>query len=228
MGLRGPKPKADIIWSPEIAYATGLIASDGCLYKDGRHIDLTSKDIEQLGNFMRCIGREIPVTLKQSTYANGPTPRVQFSDVTLYNFFVRIGITPNKSHTIGILDIPDEYFFDFLRGSFDGDGTFYSYIDTRWKNSFMFYIEFISASSAHVGWIREVLKEQLGVFGHITVSKGSKVIQLKYAKRETLLILERLYPNSRVICLSRKRLKIQEALRIVGKSLPEKTLNTDI
>lgn len=33
-----------ITWSPEIAYAVGLLTTDGSLSIDGRHIDFTSKD----------------------------------------------------------------------------------------------------------------------------------------------------------------------------------------
>jgi len=56
MGLRGPKPKkkggVKIKWSSNFAYAIGLLASDGCLSSDGRHIILTSRDREQLENYM--------------------------------------------------------------------------------------------------------------------------------------------------------------------------------
>ena len=38
--------------------------------------------------------------------------------------------------------MPKKYFFDFLRGHFDGDGSFYSYWDKRWKSSYMFYVSF--------------------------------------------------------------------------------------
>ena len=53
----GPKPKntVDTSWSPNLSYAVGLLASDGCLLGDGRHIDLTSKDKEQILNFQRKI-----------------------------------------------------------------------------------------------------------------------------------------------------------------------------
>lgn len=33
-------------WSKKLAYLVGLITADGCLSKDGRHIDFTSKDKE--------------------------------------------------------------------------------------------------------------------------------------------------------------------------------------
>ncbi len=39
-------------WNANLAYAVGLIAADGCLSKDGRHIILVSKDIEQLLDFL--------------------------------------------------------------------------------------------------------------------------------------------------------------------------------
>ena len=53
MGKRGPKPKKKIStnWSAELAYAVGLIATDGCLSKDKRHIDFTSKDKELIKTF---------------------------------------------------------------------------------------------------------------------------------------------------------------------------------
>lgn len=220
MKKRGARPKRGVVrWSGELAYAVGLMVTDGCLSSDGRHLDLTSKDRQQLLNFMRCIRKDVAIGTKktpQGTLVN----RVQFSDVVLYRFLVSIGLTPQKTHTIGPIVIPRKYFFDFLRGHFDGDGTFYSYYDSRWKTSFMFYLIFASASKAHITWLQGELRERLKVKGHITTAVGHSVIQLKYAKRETLLILKKMYPKRSVICLSRKRLKIAKTLRIVGKSLP--------
>ena len=47
--------KVEIKWSPNFAYAIGLITTDGCLYNDGRHMNLTSKEIEVIMNFKRCL-----------------------------------------------------------------------------------------------------------------------------------------------------------------------------
>ena len=57
MGKRGPKPKylVSTEWNPGLAYAVGLLASDGSLSCDGRHIDLTSIDIDQLENFNKAL-----------------------------------------------------------------------------------------------------------------------------------------------------------------------------
>lgn len=209
------------MWSPELAYAIGLIATDGNLSTSGRHISLTSKDVPQLKTFLNCIGRpDIRIAVKTGSYRPSIT-HVQIGDVVLYNFLLSIGLMPNKTKRLGVLEIPDKYLFDFLRGHHDGDGSFYSYYDPRWRKSFMFYLIFLSASPAHVYWIRESLERLLGVRGHIGTAKNSCVVQLKYAKREALIILKHLYQNPRVVCLARKRLKIERALRIVGESLPK-------
>jgi hypothetical protein len=134
--------------------------------------------------------------------------------VLFYKFLLSIGFTPNKSKTIGELLIPDEYFFDFLRGSFDGDGTFYSYWDKRWRSSHMFYLEFISSSHSHLDWIRKKLNAHLIISGHVSNDVKKSTIQLKYAKKEALEVIGKMYYNRRVVCLSRKRLKIEKALKV--------------
>ncbi|KKU84947.1 MAG: Intein-containing protein, partial [Parcubacteria group bacterium GW2011_GWA2_47_8b] len=144
---------------------------------------------------------------------------VQFGDVSFYHFLISIGITPKKSKTIGELKIPDAYFFDFLRGHHDGDGTFYSYWDPRWRSSFMFYTEFISASKKHIDWLRRQLARFLDIKGHITKDSKGSTYQLKYAKVESLKLLPKLYYDRTVVCLSRKRRKIERALKVAGKQL---------
>lgn len=212
------KPRRKVvIWTPELAYAIGLLATDGCLSLDGRHLELTSKDVEQLKNFMKCLNISVKIGTKKSGMTGKQLTRIQFGDVTLYRFLVDIGFTPAKTKTIGELKIPIKYFFDFLRGHHDGDGTFYSYFDPRWKNSFMYYLVFISASKKHVVWMQNKLKTLLKINGHVTTGRG--VYQLKYAKKESLKVLRRMYSERGVVCLKRKRLKIEHALGIIGEHL---------
>ncbi len=213
-----PLGKVKIKWSPEFAYAIGLLATDGCLSPDGRHITFVSMDIEQVENLARCFGLHNAIGMCQSGGGKYQR-RIQFGDVRLYRFLLSIGITPKKSKTIGTLNIPDKYFADFLRGHFDGDGTFYSYWDPRWKSSFMFYIELTSASKRHALWLQARIIELMGAFGRITKSKNNSVYRLKFAKAESLKLLPKLYYNPRVVCLSRKRLKVEKALRIINLTI---------
>jgi hypothetical protein len=143
--------------------------------------------------------------------------RVQFSDVAFYSFLNNIGLTPAKSLTMRDLKIPDKFFQSFLRGYFDGDGYSYSYYDKRWKNSFMFYVCFCSASVDFVSWIRRRISDSLKIDGHVgNPTKNNSCYQLKYSKREALILANYLYEDSYVIRLSRKHLKISQVLDIVN------------
>ena len=110
-------------WSPNVAYCVGLITTDGSLSKDGRHIDFTSKDLD----LVECIRRELTLENRIGTKGRGGSSaryfRIQFSNVDFYRWLCSIGLSPRKSLTLGELTIPDDFFADFLRGHFDGDGT---------------------------------------------------------------------------------------------------------
>jgi len=220
MGKRGIKPKGKIKikWSANFAYTIGLLVTDGNLSSDDRHIIFVSKDIEQINNFLKCLKIDVKIGKTTSGYDGGFSHRVQFGDVLFYKFLESVGIYANKSKTIGKIKIPNKYFFDFLRGCFDGDGCFYSYWDPRWKSSHMFYLTFSSASCTHILWFQEEVNKRLFIKGHISKSqrKGS-IYNLRYAKKDALEIIKKMYYNRNVICLSRKRIKIEKALKIEEK-----------
>ena len=141
MGKRGPKPKGKvkIKWSANFAYAIGLLVTDGCLSTDSRHIVFVSKDKDQIENFLFCLDLKTKIGKKNRNRKN-EAYQTQFGDVLFFKFLESIGLSQAKSLTVGKIDVPDKYFFDFLRGCFDGDGYSYSYWDPRWRSSFMFYV----------------------------------------------------------------------------------------
>jgi len=201
-------------WSAELAYAIGQITNDGNLSKDKRHIIFVSKDLQLIKTFQNCLGlKSKKIGLKGSGFS--PEKKyyfVQFSDIKLYKFLITIGLLTAKSKSLNKIRIPKKFFSAFIRGLFDGDGSFYSYLDKRWPSSFLFYLSFCSASLKHLSWLRREIKKQFKISGHINKQAYSGVHQLKYAKKEAKILIKQMYPSGKVPCLKRKYNKIILAL----------------
>lgn len=200
-----------VIWSRELAYAVGLIATDGCLTRD-RTIDLTSKDREQIEAFLRCLGR----TNKVSEVVRHDPPRryyrVQVGDRALYEWLISIGVGPRKSLTLGAISVPDEFAFDLVRGLLDGDGsvtTYFYEVPGGTRPYEALYTSFCSASTTHLVWLRELLERKSGIRGSVQTKRAASerwhdLMTLKYAKAESVTLLNRLYQGSESMRLERK------------------------
>ena len=218
MGKRGPKPKGrvDTTWRPELAYAVGLITADGSLSKDGRHIDLTSKDREQIETYKKCLGLlNVKTGNKKSTHSDKQEyHRVQFGDVLFYKFLTKIGLSPNKSKTIKKVKIPTKLFFDFVRGEWDGDGTIYCSRDKRWESSYIVSIAFASGSAPFLEWLQVEINARLSTTGHI--QKNTRAIQLRYARGDSRKLFDAMFYQKRIPHLSRKFAKAQKIFKMTG------------
>lgn|GEM_PF-366431 len=202
-------------WSSDFAYVVGLITTDGSLSKDKRHIDFTSKDLDLIKTLARILNLKNRIGKKSSSYGKQKIYyRIQFGNVKLYQFFMSIGLMPNKTKDIGALKIPSEYFCDFLRGHLDGDGFTLSYWDKRWKSSYMFYTGFVSASKKHLEWMHRRIKTLYHIEGILSFS-GRSTYQLMFAKKKSIQLLEKLYYSDTISCLKRKRSKIDTSLGII-------------
>jgi len=212
----------EFVWSSDLAYVVGLIATDGSLSKDGRHINLTSTDLEQINNFAQILNLKNKIGLKKGSFTNNRNCYyIQFGDVKFYRFLLSIGLCPNKSKTLGQLGIPDKFFADYLRGYLDGDGFTYSYWDKRWKSSFMLYTGFVSASKVHLQWMLGKISQLYSLKGNLKPS-GRSIYQLIYAKKNSLVLLSKMYYSDDVVRLGRKKFKIDEALGIIDMQAKSK------
>ena len=82
----------------------------------------------------------------------------------------------------------------------------------------MFYLTFSSASKEHILWLREKIYKNLMIKGHISKSqREGSIYNLRYAKKEAMVIIKKMYYDKKVICLSRKRVKIEKAIKINNK-----------
>jgi len=211
---RGPRPykNTSTRWTQELAYAVGLIATDGCLSIDGRHIDFTSKDRSLIVTFRKClkltnkIGRKTSGSTGQKNYFH-----IAFGDVQFYQWLHALGLTPHKSKTIEALRIPDQYFFEFLRGCWDGDGSLYAYWDKRWHSSYMYYLTFSSASILFLQWLHKTITRLTGIKGSIKLSTKSH--QLAFAKSASRVLFRKMFPSENIPFLKRKFIKARRIFK---------------
>jgi hypothetical protein len=196
--------KVKIEWSPEFAYAIGLITTDGNLSKNGRSVNFTSKDEELATTFKTCLGISNKIGLK---CRGGSKEKkyffVQCGDRNFYDFLLSIGLMPAKSKILGELKIPKEYFADFFRGCIDGDGSigFFSHPESRHPQ---LKLRLHSASLKFVEWIKLQIQDIVGIQGGWIETKKDGMNILCYAKADSLKILSFMYYDEAVHKLSRK------------------------
>ena len=212
--------RKDFPWSSNLAYAVGLIATDGNLSPDKRHISLTSCDLNLGKIFAKCLNKSNKPTLNPpSTISRKTCYRVQIGDVVLYNWLLRIGLTPNKSLSIKKIDIDYKYFPDFLRGNIDGDGSIIYYKDkyhTLINTNYVYdrlFVYFLSASKKYILWIQKTIQTIIKISGSVQtkgLSKNAKrdrqMYLLKFSTKEAKILLNYVYYKKNLPYLKRKYL----------------------
>jgi len=120
-------------WSSNMAYVLGFVVADGCVMKrkdrkDSFIFNITTKDREHLENIQKAMCSKYQIGLKSG---GGSRERnisfVQITNKEICLDLINLGVIPRKTYNLGEIKIPDEYFADFARGFFDGDGTVYIY-----------------------------------------------------------------------------------------------------
>jgi hypothetical protein len=202
----------DPTWTPTLAYAVGLIATDGGLVR-GRTISFPSADRELVEILLRCLGKSNSISIERSEGGN-IYYRTQIGDVAMHRWLVSIGIRPKKSLTIGAIDVPDAYLLSLARGLLDGDGSILNKVaradtkrraDYRWE---YLQTKFVSASLAHILWLQGSLNDATGLPGYVMTTKAKgrhrACYALRFSKRASLRLLPQLYVDPGAPCLTRK------------------------
>lgn len=162
------RPKANSnffkVWSNDMAYILGFIVTDGCLveHKNGYHaLNITNKNRSILKKMLRVMGSNHKISIKpRGGIPNNKYFQIQIRDRHIYGDLLRLGLTPRKSKTVRLPRIPNEFFGDFIRGCFDGDGSITTWRDPRWKNPWQMRTVFSSGSPVFLQEIQQKLHKQ--------------------------------------------------------------------
>jgi LAGLIDADG-like domain len=209
-------------WSEPMAYVVGLLATDGCMSKDRRHVVLTSRDLQLVETYLTCLGRPLRYTVGR-TRKGERIYYAQFADVAFYDWLLSIGLHPRKTLTLGAIDVPDEYLACLTRGLLDGDGTISVFTHAPTRSIYPNYtyerlwVFFLSASRSHIEWLQGRLERQFHVKGYVeTIVRRNKhdMFRLKFGKKESTQLLVKLYEDPTAPRLNRKWMKWRDyALR---------------
>jgi hypothetical protein len=114
------------------AYILGFIASDGCVQPELNRVKIDLKDSDE--DILRKIQNEIGHKNNLSRYSQeidigdkhytAHTSRLVISSKKMVEDLKKYGVVKNKSNILDVAleKIPDDFFFDYLRGVIDGDG----------------------------------------------------------------------------------------------------------
>src|SRR6266508_1205512 len=201
-------------WSDTMAYVVGLMATDGNLSGDGRHLAFDSGDLELIHTFLSCLGHPYAHTRSRRSERGGTGYQVVFSDVRFHRWLRGVGLMPRKSLILGGIDVPDEFLCPTLRGLFEGDGHISNFTHRPTLRTYPNYeyerlwVYFNSASRRHLEWIHARVARSRGLNGYIEKCPPregrNEFFRLKYGNHDSVVLLRAMYPNASVPKLERK------------------------
>lgn len=99
-------------------YLLGALLTDGNIFRDERNclIQMTSKDLDWLSILQQLIRCAVYPT--KDGHGN-----LSITSEEIYKILFDNGCTPNKSLTVRLPSVPNEYLPDLIRGCMDGDGS---------------------------------------------------------------------------------------------------------
>lgn len=187
------------------AYFLGFFSADGCNQKKSLSIQIQKRDSYILEPFQKLFQEEgyntnlnlnsRKIILSDSSIAT--YSRLRIYGKSLCDEVTSIGLPPNKSFTLKLPIIPDEFMPDYLRGLMDGDGT----ISVRRK---YIEIEIYSASYSFLESIMDWLYKNSNI-SHKNLKRHNSVYRIQLYGNESLEFCNIIYNQNPNLYLKRKK-----------------------
>jgi len=195
-------------WSSEMAYVLGFFAADGCMMKNKRgahfiEFQITDKDI--LLKIKGLLGSNHKIAEKKLRINWKTAYRLQIGSKIIFRDLLNLGLTPRKSKTIKLPDIPDKYFNHFARGYFDGDGNVHvQKRQDRKSKSSIIQTHFTCGSQNFLMQLQEKLRSlALAKGGNIVYYSGAH--RLRFSIKDSVKLYIFMYRDAKDLFLARKK-----------------------
>lgn len=195
--------------SKEKAYWLGMMLSDGSITNQ-YSVNLGLKDKEHIEKFKKAIGaiNNKIIEIQDNRWSKPCINyRLSIRDKKMVEDLRKYNCIPNKSYIeFDFPNIPEEYYYDFIRGYFDGDGSIY-FTNKKYIISFVGNKKFLTT-------LKKILdKENISLCQN---SKSKITYDLKISgKKDIQRILHLMYDNSTEdIRLNRKYEIVQKVISL--------------
>lgn len=183
-----------------MAYVLGFIYADGCIYTSvrGSYISVTSADECIIVNIKRWM--ESAHIITKTTFPDNRKPKfaLRIGNKVIYNDLLKLGISPSKSLTVRMPDVPAFVLKDFIRGYFDGDGCVNIYRSRGLTQEIILRqlkIIFTSGSQLFLEDLLRVLNERFSL-RLVRIYPNSRAFQLRFSTRDSVTLFKFMYENT--------------------------------
>ena len=189
--------------SPEKAYWLGLIISDGAITnqadKSKFQLELTLKKEDE--HILHLLEEDLGV--KEKVYNSADKyKRFSLGSKKIVQDLEKLGITQNKSFTVQVPNIPEEYEAALIRGIFDGDGGFTTY--TRANGQKCMELSFCGNFYV-IQWIQKTLIKNLPNLKINKITDENSIKRIRWGSpKDIKLIRDFIYNNHNNHYLLRK------------------------
>lgn len=190
------------------AYIIGFTMADGCVRVDKNRYrilyTLQLQDVEIL-NFIK---NEIVPNANIKYYRDNEAC-LRFNSQVLLEDLGNFGVIQRKSGKERLLNISKEYFYDYLRGLFDGDGTVGIY-DKKGLKSKDYKVGIYCSNLTFLEELRDFEGNNLGNISNSKQPNGNSFYCWKIGKMSEIKFLYEKFYNNECFALDRKKIKMKE------------------